>query len=90
MMCTTVLHGGVCQRTSTSHKSGNKMKEKKNKSRHLIRICGCDMTSFNDTHLEKVFMIRIFSDGASIFQKVCRCYSIGVNITAFGRKLTMF
>ena len=31
MMCTTVLHGGVCHRTSTSHKSGNKMKEKKKK-----------------------------------------------------------
>ena len=29
MMCTTVLHGGVCNRTSTPHKSGNKMKEKK-------------------------------------------------------------
>ena len=29
MMCTTVLHGGVCHRTSTTHKSGNKMKEKK-------------------------------------------------------------
>ena len=28
-MCTTVLHGGVCHRTSTPHKSGNKMKEKK-------------------------------------------------------------
>ena len=24
MMCTTVLHGGVCHRTSTPHKSGNK------------------------------------------------------------------
>ena len=32
MMCTTVLHGGVCHRTSTPHKSGNKMKEKKKKS----------------------------------------------------------
>ena len=31
MMCTTVLHGGVCRRTSTPHKSGNKMKEKKKK-----------------------------------------------------------
>ena len=31
MMCTTVLHGGVCHRTSTPHKSGNKMKEKKKK-----------------------------------------------------------
>ena len=31
MMCTTVLHGGVCHRTSTPHKSGNNMKEKKKK-----------------------------------------------------------
>ena len=29
MKCTTVLHGGVCHRTSTPHKSGNKMNEKK-------------------------------------------------------------
>ena len=29
MMCTTVLHGGVCHRTSTPHKSGITMKEKK-------------------------------------------------------------
>ena len=29
MMCTTVLHGGVCNRTSTPDKSGNKVKEKK-------------------------------------------------------------
>ena len=28
MMCTTLLHGGVCKLTSTPHKSGNKMKEK--------------------------------------------------------------
>ena len=28
----TVLHGGVCHRTSTPHKSGNKIKEKKKKS----------------------------------------------------------
>ena len=27
----TELHGGVCHRTSTPHKSGNKMKEKKKK-----------------------------------------------------------
>ena len=32
MMCTTVLHGGVCHRTSTPHKSVNKMKEKKKKT----------------------------------------------------------
>ena len=29
MKCTTVLHGGVCHRTSTPHKSRNKMKRKK-------------------------------------------------------------
>ena len=29
MMCMTELHGGVCHPTSTPHKSGNKMKEKK-------------------------------------------------------------
>ena len=31
MMCMTELHGGVCHRTSTPYKSGNKMKEKKKK-----------------------------------------------------------
>ena len=29
MMCMAELHGGVCHLTSTPHKSGNKMKEKK-------------------------------------------------------------
>ena len=29
MMCTTVLHGGALHRTSTPHKSGNKINEKK-------------------------------------------------------------
>ena len=34
MMCrpTTVLHGGVCHRTSTPNNSGNKMKGKKKSS----------------------------------------------------------
>ena len=36
MMCTTVLHGGVCRRTSTPHKSGNKMKEKKKKKKKKV------------------------------------------------------
>ena len=31
MMCTALLHGGVCKLTSTPHKSGNKMKEKEKK-----------------------------------------------------------
>ena len=38
MMCTTVLHGGVCHRTSTPHKSGNKMKEKKIRFNHYLRL----------------------------------------------------
>ena len=29
MKCTTVIHGGVCNRTSTPHKSGNKKRKKK-------------------------------------------------------------
>ena len=33
MMCATMLHGGVCHRTFTPHKSGNKMKEKKKRER---------------------------------------------------------
>ena len=44
MMCTTVLHGGVCHRTSTPHKSEIKMKVKKRRMElrarqvtHLIR-----------------------------------------------------
>ena len=42
MMCTTVLRGGVCHRTSTPHKSGNKMKEKKKCT--LAFCCGSDKT----------------------------------------------
>ena len=33
MMCTTMLHGGVCYRTSTPHQIGNKMKEGKKKKK---------------------------------------------------------
>ena len=35
MKCTTVLHGGECHRTSTPHKSGNKM----NKKKIVLAIC---------------------------------------------------
>ena len=35
MMCTTMLHGGVCYRTSTPHKIGNNMKEGK-KMKHTV------------------------------------------------------
>ena len=38
MMCMTELHGGVCHRTSTPHKSGNKMKEKKKKKKTVGKL----------------------------------------------------
>ena len=38
LMCMTELHGGVCHRTSTPHKSGNKMKEKKKKKMRKYRL----------------------------------------------------
>ena len=34
-MPTTVLSGGVCHRTSTPHKSGNKMKKEEKKRHHI-------------------------------------------------------
>ena len=37
MMCMTVLHGGVWQRTPTPHKSGNKMKKKNRLNNKAIR-----------------------------------------------------
>ena len=39
MMCTTMLHGGVCYRTSTPHKIGNKMKEGKKKKKMKHTLC---------------------------------------------------
>ena len=45
MMCTTMLHGGVGYRTSTPHKIGNKMKErkktKKKKMKHTVCLMSC-------------------------------------------------
>ena len=41
MICTTMLHGGVCYRTSTPHTIGNKIKEgkkKKKKMNHTVSI----------------------------------------------------
>ena len=36
MMCTTVLHGGVCHRTSTPHKSGIEMKEREKREKKFL------------------------------------------------------
>ena len=38
MMCTTVLHGGVCHHTSTPHKIGNKMKEGKKRKKQTKKL----------------------------------------------------
>ena len=41
MMCTTMLHGGVCYRTSTPHQIGNKMKKgkkTKNEMKHTVSL----------------------------------------------------
>ena len=35
MMCTTMLHGGVCYRTSTPHQIGNKMKKGKKTKKEM-------------------------------------------------------
>ena len=42
MKCTTELHGGVRHRTSTPHKSGNKMKNNK-KNMHSKNECLCSI-----------------------------------------------
>ena len=60
MMCrpTTVLHGGVCHCTSTPHKSGNKMKEKKKK------ICRTGtFTSASVENLATALHLKFFSGG---------------------------
>ena len=41
-MCMTMLHGGVCHRTSTPHKSGNEMKEKKKIADFSINFSAAD------------------------------------------------
>ena len=38
MMCTTMLHGGVCYRTLTPHTIWNKMKEGKKKMKHTVSL----------------------------------------------------
>ena len=48
MKCTTVLHGGVWHRTSTPHKSGDKMKKKK-----LSFIVACNIFGWINQHLDQ-------------------------------------
>ena len=43
--CTTMLHGGVCHRTPTRHKSGNKMREKK-KIKYFTKVVKLQCTSW--------------------------------------------
>ena len=56
MMCTTLLHGGVCHRQSTPHKSGNKMKEKKktkydNKVSETSNKCCLSITNSSNPYI---------------------------------------
>ena len=44
MMCTTMLHGRICYRTSTAHKIGNKMKEGKKKKKKKMKHTVCLMS----------------------------------------------
>ena len=39
-----MLHGGVCYRTSTPHKIGNKMKEGKKQKKKMMKHTVCLMT----------------------------------------------
>ena len=57
MMCTTVLYGGVCHRTSTSHRSGNKMKEKK-KTTTALELSGYSSPDIVDlyTSLDNIWL----------------------------------
>ena len=41
-----MLHGGVYRQTTTQHKSGNKMKRKKNEKIKLCNIIQCLQQSF--------------------------------------------
>ena len=55
MMCTVVLHGGICHRTSTPHKSGNKVKEKKYRLLSILvhgrLVKGCQISHQSVMHI---------------------------------------
>ena len=44
---TTLLHGGVCHRTSTPHETGNKMKSKKKIFKSQIILCDSHLCLFH-------------------------------------------
>ena len=72
MMCTTMLHGGVCHRTSTPHNIGNKMKEgkkQKKNMKHTVSLMSylkiktqsyvcTDVWQLVDTSSNQVYFIR--------------------------------
>ena len=58
---TTVLPGGLCHRTSTPHKSGNKMKEKKMLS-HCLRTSFITKWYLKLAHKNEQFLILVTSD----------------------------
>ena len=81
MLCTTVLHGGVCHRTSTPHKSGNTMKEKKiaiQSRREMLEGSGGGFTDVEYWSKRKVGrrqyaefrsgMVALYSIGCQVFK----------------------
>ena len=66
MKCTTVLHGGVCHRTSTPHKSGNKMKERQKIQAVSIKILALEqITDDQHTNFEELTERRAWEHNSS-------------------------
>ena len=78
-MCTTGLHGGVCHRTSTPHKSGIKMKKKSpdccrchaQQVTHLGTQNGTTISYYNIVHFRDSRYTNLF------LTPVCMCINIG-------------
>ena len=66
MKCTTVLHGGVRHRTSTPHKSGNKIEEKKKADSVFARCGGSTSAPSIDPHYLNVATFCLISSPPSL------------------------
>ena len=80
MMCTPVLHGGICHRTSTPHKSGNKMKEKKTDNfagqnsmelREKERMSDL-LSLYNIKHIHPVFVSETIVHKSAVISNVAK------------------
>ena len=70
MMCTTVLHGGVCHRTSTPNKSGNTMKKKKRLKRSEEHTAKTHIHGMLHKESEKIRIKRGVRQGDTISPKL--------------------